>query len=83
MKKVLVCVGTRPNLIKITQLERCFRSYPDIEYKLLHTGQHYDYNMNDIFFQQLGVKAPDVFLNINQGSQIEVISQIMNFQSIL
>ena len=77
MKKVLVCVGTRPNLIKITQLERCFRSYPAIEYKLLHTGQHYDYNMNDIFFQQLGVKAPDVFLNINQGSQIEVISQIM------
>ena len=77
MKKVLVCVGTRPNLIKITQLERCFRGYPAIEYKLLHTGQHYDYNMNDIFFQQLGVKAPDVFLNINQGSQIEVISQIM------
>lgn len=77
MKKVLVCVGTRPNLIKITQLEKCFRSYPAIEYKLLHTGQHYDYNMNDIFFQQLGVKAPDVFLNINQGSQIEVISQIM------
>ena len=77
MKKVLVCVGTRPNLIKITQLEKCFRNYPAIEYKLLHTGQHYDYNMNDIFFQQLGVKPPDVFLNINQGSQIEVISQIM------
>lgn len=77
MKKVLVCVGTRPNLIKITQLEKCFRSYPTIEYKLLHTGQHYDYNMNDIFFQQLGVKPPDIFLNINQGSQIEVISQIM------
>ncbi len=76
MKKVLTCVGTRPNLIKITQLERCFRDYP-IEYKLLHTGQHYDYNMNDIFFQQLGVKAPDVFLNINQGSQITVIAQIM------
>ncbi len=76
MKKVLTCVGTRPNLIKITQLERCFRSYP-IEYKLLHTGQHYDYNMNDIFFQQLGVKAPDVFLNINQGSQVAVIAQIM------
>ncbi len=77
MKKVLVCVGTRPNLIKITQLEKCFAHYTSIEYKLLHTGQHYDYNMNDIFFQQLGVKPPDVFLNINQGGQIEVISQIM------
>jgi UDP-N-acetylglucosamine 2-epimerase (non-hydrolysing) len=76
MKKVLVCVGTRPNLIKITQLGRCFSKYP-LEYKLLHTGQHYDYNMNDIFFQQLGINPPDVFLNINQGSQIEVVSQIM------
>ncbi len=76
MKKVLVCVGTRPNLIKITQLGKCFSKYP-LEYKLLHTGQHYDYNMNDIFFQQLGINAPDVFLNINQGSQIEVVSQIM------
>ena len=76
MKKVLVCVGTRPNLIKITQLEKHFKNYP-LEYKLLHTGQHFDYNMNDIFFQQLGVKAPDVFLNINQGSQVTVIAQIM------
>lgn len=77
MKKVLVCVGTRPNLIKITQLEKCFQAYPSIEYKLLHTGQHYDFNMNDIFFQQLGVKPPDVFLNINQGTPVQVIAEIM------
>ncbi len=77
MKKVLTCVGTRPNLIKITQLEKQFRALKDIEYKLLHTGQHFDFNMNDVFFQQMAMRKPDVFLNINQGSQIEVITNIM------
>lgn len=77
MKKVLTCVGTRPNLIKITQLHKHFAAYPDLEYKLLHTGQHFDYNMNEVFFKELGIKPPDVFLNINQGSQIDVISEIM------
>lgn len=76
-KKVLTCVGTRPNLIKITQLHRCFEAYPFIEHKLLHTGQHFDYNMNDVFFKELGIKAPDAFLNINQGTQINVIARIM------
>lgn len=78
MKKVLTCVGTRPNLIKITQLDKWFARYPEIEHKLLHTGQHYDYKMNDVFFEELGIRKPDVFLNINQGSQINVISAIMN-----
>jgi UDP-N-acetylglucosamine 2-epimerase (non-hydrolysing) len=77
MKKVLTCVGTRPNLIKITQLHKYFSEYPDLEYKLLHTGQHFDYNMNEVFFQELGIKAPDIFLNINQGTQIDIISEIM------
>ena len=73
----MTCVGTRPNLIKITQLERCFRQYP-IEYKLLHTGQHYDYDMNDIFFKELNIHPPDVFLEVTQGGQVHVIAEIMN-----
>jgi UDP-N-acetylglucosamine 2-epimerase (non-hydrolysing) len=77
MKKILICVGTRPNLIKITQFDKFLKKHHDIEYKLLHTGQHYDYNMNSIFFEQLGIREPDIFLNISQGSQIEVIGQIM------
>jgi UDP-N-acetylglucosamine 2-epimerase (non-hydrolysing) len=77
MRKILICVGTRPNLIKITQFDRLLNQHTDIEYKLLHTGQHYDYNMSKVFFDQLGIKEPDVFLNINQGTQIEVVSQIM------
>jgi hypothetical protein len=47
-KKILVCVGTRPNLIKITQLEKVFQKYNYFDYILLHTGQHYDNKMNDI-----------------------------------
>jgi UDP-N-acetylglucosamine 2-epimerase (non-hydrolysing) len=77
MKKILICVGTRPNLIKITQFDRLLKKYSGFEYKLLHTGQHYDYNMNSIFFEQLGIREPDVFLNIAQGTQIEVLSQIL------
>ncbi len=77
MKKILFCVGTRPNLIKITQFDRLLRKHKDIDYKLLHTGQHYDYNMNKVFFEQLGIREPDIFLNINKGSQISVVSQIM------
>lgn len=77
MKKILICVGTRPNLIKITQFDRLIKKYDSIEYRILHTGQHYDYNMNNVFFEQLGIKEPDVFLNINSSSQIDAIGQIM------
>jgi UDP-N-acetylglucosamine 2-epimerase (non-hydrolysing) len=77
MKKVLTCVGTRPNLIKITQLDKYFAHHSRIEHKLLHTGQHYDYKMNDVFFEELKIRKPDAFLNINRGSQIDVIARIM------
>ncbi len=77
MKKVLTCVGTRPNFIKITQLEKQFKRYPNIEYKLLHTGQHFDDNMSNVFFNELNIKPPDVYLNINQGSQLNIISNII------
>ena len=76
-KKVLVCVGTRPNLIKITQLEKAFQKYKYLEYILLHTGQHYDSKMNDVFFDELGIKKPDFQFKLNGGSQIQVIAEIM------
>lgn len=78
MKRILTCVGTRPNLIKITQLDKWFAAHPQIQHSLLHTGQHYDDKMNDVFFRELGIRKPDVFLNINQGTQVNVISAIMN-----
>ena len=77
MIKVLICVGTRPNLIKITRFEEVFRKYPGFEYILLHTGQHYDHKMNRVFFEELGIKEPDIFLGAASGSQIEVLGDIM------
>jgi len=76
-KKILVCVGTRPNLIKITQFERAFQKYPNLDFILLHTGQHYDDKMNNVFFEELGIKKPDIQFTLKGGSQTQVIAQIM------
>ncbi len=76
-KKVLVCVGTRPNLIKITRLKECFAKYPSLQFKLLHTGQHFDYKMSKVFFEELGIPSPDVLFELQRESQISVVSQIM------
>lgn len=77
-KKILVCVGTRPNLIKITGLEKAFSEYQNLEYLLLHTGQHYDSKMNEVFFEELAIKKPDFQFSLNQNSQVNIIAQIMN-----
>ena len=78
MYKVLVCVGTRPNFIKVTQFAKAFKDHPSIKYILLHTGQHYDEKMNDIFFSELGIQKPDIVFKLEAGSQISIITQIMN-----
>ena len=83
MPKVDIVVGTRPNFIKITQFERAFSAYGDFfDYRLIHTGQHYDQNMSDIFFAQLGLKQPDIHLDIpksDPGKQIgAIISELTN-----
>lgn len=75
--KVLTCVGTRPNFIKITRLQECFRKFEDVEHKLLHTGQHFDKNMSEVFFEQLQIPKPDYYLNASGKTQIEVIADIM------
>ena len=64
----MIIVGTRPNFIKITQFQKEFEAYGDeFEYILVHTQQHYDENMSDIFFKQLKLKEPE-YLNIMPGS---------------
>lgn len=78
MKKILTVVGTRPNFIKITQFEKEFSRFPgQFEYRLLHTGQHYDDNMSNIFFQQLDIRKPDYHLNVESGSPTKQIGEIM------
>ncbi len=77
-KKILIVVGTRPNFIKITQFERVFNQHPgEFEYRLLHTGQHFDENMSDVFFRQLQLKKPDYHLNIEDREPARQIGRII------
>ena len=75
MKKLLVVVGTRPNFIKVTRFREVASRYPDFELKIVHTGQHYDYKMADVFFQEFKLH-PDFFLNVAQGEPEQQIALI-------
>lgn len=78
-KKILTVIGTRPNYIKVTQFEKEFSKYPDqFEYRLLHTGQHYDRNMRDIFFEQLKLNKIDYALGITHGTPGAQIGEIIS-----
>ncbi len=77
-KKILTVVGTRPNFIKITQFEKEFAKYPnEFEFRLLHTGQHYDRAMSKVFFEQLQLREPDYYLGIGAGQPSVQMGQIM------
>ncbi|KAA0989658.1 non-hydrolyzing UDP-N-acetylglucosamine 2-epimerase [Dyadobacter aurulentus] len=75
--KILSIVGARPNFVKIAPLHRAFSAYPDIESKIVHTGQHHDFIMSGIFFKQLQIPRPDHFLGINGGTHTQQTAQIM------
>lgn len=73
---ILIVVGTRPNFIKITQFKNAAKLYPDIDIKIAHTGQHFDKEMADVFFQQLDI-YPDYFLNASNQGVIYQFADIM------
>ena len=75
--KALLVAGARPNFIKMAPLLRALEHYPRIEGLLLHTGQHYDYDMSMTFFQQLGIREPDIFLGVGSGSHARQTAEIM------
>ncbi|MFT5208283.1 MAG: UDP-N-acetylglucosamine 2-epimerase (non-hydrolyzing), partial [Candidatus Omnitrophota bacterium] len=84
MKKIVVVAGARPNFIKIAILMKKLKLQKRIETTLVHTGQHYDYKMSEIFFQELNIPKPDIFLNTKPGSLTAQASQIMQkFEKIL
>lgn len=76
MKKILICVGTRPNFIKVTRFKKLASKY-NLEIKLLHTGQHFDHQMSKVFFDELKLDKPDLYLDANGESQIEMMADIM------
>jgi len=83
IKLINVC-GARPNFMKIAPLMEAYRAYPEIEPILLHTGQHYDKKMSELFFQQLGIPEPDINLGVGSASHAVQTARIMEkFEPVL
>ena len=81
---VLHVVGARPNFMKAAPVIRGLASRPEVRQSLVHTGQHYDANMSDIFFTQLDMPAPDVNLEVGSGSHAKQTAEIMTrFEPVL
>src|SRR4051812_32525914 len=75
--KILNVVGARPNFMKIAPIVEEMKKAPGFESLLVHTGQHYDEGMSDIFFRELGIPRPDVHLGVGSGSHAEQTARIM------
>ncbi len=75
--KIVNIVGARPNLMKIAPILAAMRSFPDIEPVLVHTGQHYDDEMSDIFFRELDIPRPDINLGVGSGTHSWQTAQVM------
>ena len=74
---ILHVVGARPNLMKVAPVFSALKQYSKVKQTLIHTGQHYDTNMSDVFFQQLEIPAPDVNLGVGSGSHARQTADIM------
>lgn len=74
--KLLIIVGTRPEIIRLGEVIKKCRRYFDCI--LAHTGQNYDYNLNEIFFHDLKLDAPEVYMNAGVGDLGEVVGNIIN-----
>jgi len=75
--KIVLVVGTRPNFMKIAPLITAFHKYPKIRSFIVHTGQHYDRDMSDLFFHQLAIPEPNVNLGVGSASHAVQTAEIM------
>ena len=75
MIKVMTIVGTRPEIIKLSEVIKALDKYTN--HTLVHTGQNYDFELNEIFFQQLNIRKPDIFLNASKRAVAETIGDII------
>ena len=76
--KIVSVVGTRPEIIRLSRVLAALEASESIDHVLVHTGQNYDYELNEIFFQDLKVKKPDHFLNAAGKSAINTIGNIIS-----
>jgi UDP-N-acetylglucosamine 2-epimerase (non-hydrolysing) len=83
--KLLLIAGARPNFMKVAPLIKCIRQHgadgkqngTSLDYRLVHTGQHYDAKMSDIFFGELGIPASDINLGVGSGSHAVQTANVM------
>jgi len=75
--KIVNVVGARPNFMKIAPLMEAYKGHSCIEPILVHTGQHYDEKMSDLFFTELGIPSPDVNLEVGSGTHAVQTAEIM------
>src|SRR5712692_6433211 len=77
-------VGARPNFIKVAPVMNALKTRKHVVQTLIHTGQHYDANMSGVFFEQLGIPAPDVNLAVGSGTHARQTAEIMTrFEPVL
>ena len=75
--KVMTVVGTRPEIIRLSAVINKLEKSEAIEHILVHTGQNYDYELNEVFFEDFKMKKPDYFLNAANGTAVETIGNIL------
>ena len=73
--RVITIVGTRPEIVKLSRVLAELDSH--VDHVLVHTGQNYDYELNEVFFQQLGIRTPDHFLGVAAGTPAETIGNVI------
>ena len=78
---ITIVAGARPNFMKIAPIIDAIKEEQskgiDINFRLVHTGQHYDKNLSDTFFEELNIPFPDVNLEVKRGTQAEQTAAIM------
>lgn len=82
MKKIITCIGIRPDIIRLSQIITKLDTH--FENIIVDSGQHYDYNLNKIFYEQLNVRIPEYNLNIKSGSHATQVAKLMiEFEKVL
>jgi UDP-N-acetylglucosamine 2-epimerase (non-hydrolysing) len=77
MEKIYLVAGARPNFMKIAPIVRALQAHGRLAFKIIHTGQHYDREMNEVFFEELGIPEPHVFMAAGGGSHSQQTGKIM------